>query len=502
MRRKITIVGGGTAGAIAACYLKSTWGPTVDIEVIYDHKNPSIGVGESLTPSIFRFLNFCKINKEVLIRKANATMKIGLKFKNWLNDGKSYYHAFDHYSVVSSDPAINQYADFNLTAAYDIIQGTYDLDRMYSGYYMDKCVLPDTKAKFMGLAMHIDATILNEVLLRQLGFNVTVIDDVVKDVIVKDNNIEGLVLEKKGKVTSDFYIDASGFSAILMSKLKNTWIDKTDWLPLDRFIPNPIPTDFAKLPPYTTSEATENGWILQVPLQHRWGTGYLYCSEFTSDEEAYAKFHLWTKKNHKKQLSSNPKILKFKSGYWKDLWVGNCLAIGLASSFAEPLEATNIHQAIDQVSRFGLVYEFNKNEWDRKSYNTWARRILDNLYLYLRFCYTTGRTDSKFWNYMTNNTPEEVALLDEKCKNSFLTYADIDPREGIFSYVNFTAVAVGLQKPNKQKIMNHLIEKNRINFAKGLSEKLATAKAAAQDSYLVDHKQYIDEILNTVAFNL
>jgi tryptophan halogenase len=497
---KIIIVGGGTAGAIAAAYIKSTWGPTVEINLIHDSKTPSIGVGESLTPSIFRFLNFCKINKDILIKEANATMKLGLKFKNWLNDGKSYYHPFDHFSVVTGDPMINQYADLNLAAAYDMMNGTYDLDRTYSGYYMDNCLLPDTKAKATGWAMHIDATKFSEVVLKLMGRNINIIDDKVNDVIVKDNNIDGLILEKKGLVKADFYIDASGFKAVLMNKLKNTWVDKSDWLPLDRFIPNPVPTFFDKLPPYTTSEATDNGWILQVPLQHRWGTGYLYCSEFTSDDEAHKKFATWTRKNHKVQLPNDHKILKFKSGYWEDLWVGNCLAIGLSSSFSEPLEATNIHQAIDQLSRFGLVNEFNNNEWDRKKYNKWSRQTLDNIYLYLRFCYTTDRTDSKFWKYMTNNVPSEVALLDEKARNSWLTFCDIDSREGIFSYVNFTAVSAGLNKPNKEKIMKQLIDKNKIAFAKSLSEKIANLKNAAKESYLVDHKQYLNEIINSVVF--
>ena len=480
MIKKIVIVGGGTAGIITATYIKQYWKNAVNVSLIYDHSKPGIGVGESLTPSIYKYLDFVDISREELVKNVNATVKLGLKFKNWCNDGKSYYHNFSQYQ----DNA------YNLVAAYDIAHGQYDCDTAYDSFYMENCLIPqDPQA---GQALHIDAVLFSKYVESKWRDKINIIDDVVLDVITAGDNIESLVLKNNGITSADFYIDATGFASMLMKKLPNTWIDKSDWLPIDSCIPNPVETNFTQQPPYTTSEASDDGWILQVPLSNRWGSGYLYSSEFTSDETAFDKFSQWSKQTYGKDLVNTSKVLKFKSGYWEKQWVGNCIVVGLSSGFSEPLEATNIHHTIEQVDQFIHLNSLEYCNFDRHNYNKFMSEFYENVYLYLRFCYTTNRTDSDFWKYMTNNTPDIVKDLDEKVKIDFLTFHD--SLGLIFSFGNFTRVSAGLKKCNPEKIKQVLNNRGLLERAREASRQ-NRVKKAVDHKHTLSHRQYIDYVL-------
>jgi len=434
-----------------------------------------------------------------LIRNVNATIKIGLKFKNWLNDGKYYYHGFSQISVAAHN---------NLSAAYAIANNIYDMDNMFPNYYFENHLVPKhtsflpkpagaienpVQADILNsTTLHLDATLLSSFLISKFKNSLKIIDDVVLDVTLKDeSNIAELILKNNGKISGDVYIDATGFSRVLMKRLKNKWNDMSDWLPIDKFIPNPVPTTHTELQPYTTAEATDNGWILQVPLQNRWGTGYLYSSQFTSDDEAYEKFDKWSKLTYGKNINSN-KSLSFKSGYWEDQWVGNCLVVGLASGFAEPLEATNIHHTINQISQFCKYYNPPMLEWDRIPYNKIQKISYENIYLYLRFCYTTGRTDSEFWKYMTSTTPVIVKHLDDKLKSGYLNV--LDNASGImFNAINFTCIGHGLNKFNADKVKDALIKNGQYTRSENLYKKLMRARDLEKNNVITSNN-YIDAI--------
>jgi len=455
-KNKIVVVGGGTAGAIAASYIKSYWSDQVEVILIYDHKAPNIGIGESLTPKIYEYLNYVGITREDLIRNVNATVKLGIKFKNWLNDGSEFYHPFTTKVLFDEDK-------YNFISAYDMIHNQYDFDIGYGKDMFANNRIPiEDDLSFQ--SVHIDGVLFSKFIIEKFQSRLTIIDDVVTDVVVNDGKIDHLTLEKSGKILADFYIDASGFSTCLFKHMSPEWIDKSDWLPLDSCIPNPIPTpNIKELPVCTLAEASEDGWILQVPLSNRIGAGYLFSSRFTLDEVALERFDTFLRKKYDSPLTDTfalgpgrgKKILKFKSGYWKNQWIGNCLVIGLSSGFAEPLEATNIHQAVFQVRQFIDMYNFNSIEFDSIQYNKMMAQFYERVYLFIRFCYTTGREDSDFWKYMTNNTPYEVKSLEEKIKTDFLNLNSF--QSSIFNHYNFTKIAYGLKKINTdsyKKILN------------------------------------------------
>jgi tryptophan halogenase len=492
-KNRIVVVGGGTAGAISATYIKKTWGNKVEVVLIYDHSKPNIGIGESLTPTIYDYLNFVGITREELIRNVNATVKLGIKFKNWLNKNDEFYHSFIQQQLNAITP-------FNFEAAYDLISGKYDLDVCYGKDFFEQTRIPLDSNQ--GQSVHIDGVLFSKYIIEKFKNDLTIIDDVVTDVIVENQKINHLILERNGKISGNFYIDASGFSAFLFKHLSPEWVDKQDWLPLDSCIPNPIPTPNVKeLPVCTLAEASEDGWILQVPLSNRVGAGYLYSSGFTSDEIALERFDSFLRKKYNSPLNdtfaSGPgrgnKVLKFKSGYWKKQWIGNCLVIGLSSGFAEPLEATNIHQAVFQMKKFLSMYNFECFDFDINQYNMSMQEFYERVYLFIRFCYTGGRTDSEFWKYMTNNIPYEVHCLDQKIKKDILNIQSMS--DSIFVYLNFTKIAFGLKKINFDSYEKNLKDRSLYEIARSNSQEIKKIKNDFL-SQTVNHKKYIEEILN------
>lgn len=483
---KIAVVGGGTAGAIVSTYLKQIWHDKVEIILVYDHSKPNIGIGESLTPMIYEYLNFVGISRDELLRDVNCSVKLGIKFKNWGGDGREFYHPFTDNTVLGYD------SPYNIEAAIDAINDQYDHDICYGKDFFNSHKIPaDSTAN---QSLHIDGVLFSKYIIEKFQNKLTILDDVVVETVKKVNeeSIDYLILKKLGKLEADFFIDCSGFASVLFKTLKNEWVDKRDWLPLDSCIPHPVPYQHNVLPVYTTAEASDQGWILQVPLQNRWGCGYLYCSKFIDDSAAIKKFESWLREKFNIEMTQT-KILNFKSGYWKEQWVGNCLSIGLSSGFAEPLEATNIHQAVFQIKRFCNIFNFKIFEFDRQSYNNSMEEFYRRVYLFIRYAYTAGRNDSEFWKHMNNTVPNEVTILDEKIKEDILTTWAMSL--SIFNFDNFTKLAIGQGKINKENYQKILIDKNFFNIALENAERIRRTKKINFDT-AIDHLNYIRSLKN------
>jgi tryptophan halogenase len=477
------VVGGGSAGMICASYLKTYWKHSVKVTVVYDHKNPGIGVGESLTPVFYDYLNFVGITREELIREVNATVKLGLKFKNWMNDGKYFYHNFQ-----CKSPAYNlQPYEF----IHEIITDQYSLGTSYSPYMLETCRIPSDR--YATQSVHIDATLFSKFVEQKFKNDIEIIDGIITSVVVDTHGINKLILSDGREISGDFFIDSSGFQSLLMKNLENEWVDKSSWLPINKCIPNPLPWEFNYQPPYTTSEATEEGWILQVPLSNRWGTGYLYSSDFLSDEKAFENFEIFLNKNFNSSLNNTSKVLNFKSGYWKNQWVKNCICVGLSSGFAEPLEATNIHHTIDQIISF--VDHHNATHfispYSIKEYNKKMADFYYSTYLYLRFCYDTNRTDSEFWKYITSSTPEDVKEVNHMLQNGLVTSYNLPGR--IFSFINFIMVGYGQGKINKEAWKNEIYKRGMHRRCINSWHELINYKWSVDETSL-DHLQYIKSI--------
>ena len=363
--KKIVIVGAGTAGLAAAAMMKSYWKDKVDITLIYDKSRGNISVGESTTPIFRLLLGHLGVSTKDLINDigGKATIKLGIKFKNWIPNTE-YFHGFAE---------IEKNIGTNTSAIYSIPAGEFNGGMNYNHA---KTTIPNKPFEDYDYAMHIDTKVFCEYITNKLKDKINFVDGVVNRVRVNSecNKIEYIECSS-GIYEADLFVDASGFNAVLFKHLNPTWNDTSDILPIDRAIPQQVPYEFKETPSFTTCEATNNGWIWQIPIGDRFGTGYLYSSKFTTDEEAQEQYDKWLREKFNVGLETD-RIIRYKPGYYEDYWIGNCLAVGLSSGFIEPLEATGIQIIIQQIQEFMIVNSTFKNlEYNRTILNK-GNRIL------------------------------------------------------------------------------------------------------------------------------
>ncbi len=487
---KIVVVGGGTAGIMVATYFKSYWGDKADISVVYDHKRPGIGVGESMTPVFDAYLKAVGVSTRDLIKHCNATIKLGLKFKNWVL-GKEWQHSFPLNEAFAKID--NVMFSYNAISAYDILHNQNDEQYNYGKFFFNNNKIPSHDNLSYRHALHIDATLLSKYLENKFKNHIKIIDGVVTKVNMKEGEISSIVLQDGSELTADVYIDASGYERILIKNFNAEWVDISDDLPTNRTIPNPTFVTYDFIPPYTTAEASKNGWILDVPLSNRRGTGYVYSSKFTTDEEAREDFNKWLIKTHNKELTSD-RVIKFNNGYYKNTWNGNCIAMGLSSGFVEPLEATSIHHLIIQMDNFVRLFQSQHLEYDRKNYNKMMTDVYENAFSYIRFFYNTNRTDSDFWRYLTESKPDWIKDLEEKLKYSFLTSKDIPNDRFMFESTSFNCIAYGHGLYDSNTRLNDFLSHHGLYNAAAMYSRNVDEIKKSVERQSIDHKAWIDFI--------
>jgi tryptophan halogenase len=482
--KKFIILGSGTTGLIAAGMIKRYWGDKVQISLYYDAKKKNIAVGESTTPIVHLFLNAMGLTTADLIRDLNVTVKLRINFKDWIPNTE-YFHGF-------------QEVDFwgecdNSSAIYSLPNDCYDGGFLYNEA---TTTLPKEQFEYTH-ALHIDTQDFSNYMFEKLSNEIDFIDDVAEKVYIKDNKIESIDFKNSGNVTADFYIDCSGFNSLLIKNLETSWTDITDYLPIDRAIPQQIPYDFEEVPSYTLAEATDNGWIWQIPIGNRYGTGYLYSSRFTSDEEAREKYNAWLLERFGVELKTD-RIIHYKPGYYDQAWIGNCLSLGLSSGFIEPLESTGIHIIVKQLYDFiSLNSNLTFLEHNRKRFNEMNLKTYEAIVDFICLHYNTNRTDSDFWKYMTDNKKEWVKDLDEKCRNEFLDVISLGDNSIKFFWPldSFIQVANGLQMFNKKLIIQYLDSKyNKDNILEMAKENHSYIELKKSENQRVSHKKIIDSI--------
>jgi tryptophan halogenase len=487
----IIVVGGGTAGIMTASYIKAYWGPRVNVTVVYDHKNPGIGVGESLTPTFDTYLKRVGITTQDLIENCHATIKLGLKIKNW-KLGTIGYHSFPiNQNIEHLTPTD---IDFMLPEAQELLNENYNHGIAYSKYFFENNNIPSNDLNSFRHALHIDANKLGRYIEWRYKDHLNIVDGVVDTVETKNNSISSLKLKSGEIITGDLFIDCSGYQRILLTQLTDSWVDISKELPTNRTIPNPLFKDFKNVPVYTTAEASKNGWILDVPLSNRHGTGYVYSSEFTTDEEAKEDFNKWLVKTYNVELQSD-RVISFTNGYYENNWISNCIALGMSSGFIEPLEATSIHVLVYQLERFCSVYNFTNNSYDQQTYNDDITSLYKNCFQYIRFFYDTNRVDSEFWRYMTNNKPEWLKDLNYKLEKDFYFKLPTSPKMfGESSFINIGSIH---NKFKTSSIENFLINKHLYDRAK-VANQIVQANKNNLEKSSVDHTAVIRSILDSI----
>lgn len=284
---------------------------------------------------------------------------------------------------------------------------------------------------------------------------------------------------------------------MLFKHLNPKWNDISEWLPIDRAIPQQIPYDFEEIPSHTVAEATDNGWIWKIPIGNRYGTGYLYSSKFTSDDEARDKYNQWLMDNFQTELKTD-RVINYKPGYYEDYWIGNCLAVGLSSGFVEPLESTGIHLILKQLYEFCHLNSNLKDlKYNLNLVNEKNKHLYEDIVNFVCLHYNTNRTDSEFWNYMTNHKKQWVIEYEEKCKEDFIDVKSFRENHdfSFWTMDSYIQVSHGLKLFNKKSIQEYLDnKKNKQQILDFCIEQYEHTKFMKSQDRKLSHKEFIDSI--------
>jgi tryptophan halogenase len=398
--RSIVIVGGGTAGWMSAAALARALGRgACDITLVESEAMGTVGVGEATIPSLVSFHQLLGIDETDFVRATQATFKLAIEFRDWRAVGDSFLHPFGLYGVGVEQSVFQAY----WLNAQSQGRGSPLEEWSVSGLAarLGRFGAPATPSPpaldQLSYAYHFDASLYARYLRAYAeARGVRRVEGEVLDVALDERGrIDTLRLRDGRALGGDFFIDCSGFHSLLLAKsLKTDFIDWSQWLPCDRAVAVQCERK-GDLSPYTRSTAREAGWQWRIPLQHRIGNGYVYCSGDLSDDDAQMRLL----QSIEGPAIGAPRVLRFKAGRRRQVWVGNCLALGLAAGFLEPLESTSIHFVQTGLGR--LFAHFPDRDLDpaiSDEYNRLTALESESVRDFLVLHYSaTSRDDTPFW---------------------------------------------------------------------------------------------------------
>jgi tryptophan 7-halogenase len=417
--RSVVIVGGGTAGWMAAASLcKSLQGMAVAITLVESDRIGSIGVGEATVPPIMEFIRQLGINEDELIREVEATYKLGIGFRDWSQEGDYYFHPFGaSASGIGSIPFQAYWLKMFLAGKAAPLE-EYSIQAMAAaqGRFARPVHAPNTPLNKITYALHFDASKFARFLRRfaEVG-GVKRIEGEVVGVSRRgeDGFVESLQLRDGSSVAADLYLDCTGFRGMLIEEtLKSGYENWSHWLPCDRAVvvhskPNADPA------PYTLVTARDAGWQWRIPLQRRNGNGYVYSEAFCTGEAAQGALM----EDLGGAAMSEPTTLRFVPGRRRKAWNRNVVALGLSAGFLEPLEATSIHliqRGIAMLLRFFPDRDFAAADIER--YNQSLEGEFSRIRDFLLLHYSQTQRRGAFWEHcrampLTESLREKIDLF-------------------------------------------------------------------------------------------
>lgn len=399
---KFVIVGGGTAGWIAAATLGNIFKESpVEVTLVESPEVDVIGVGEATIPPLLATIHSLGIDEVDFIKQTQASFKWGIQFEDWFEVGQSYFHPFG-----SLGKTIDGHEFFQCWLKAQAEGDTTPLMAHSPESVLAECGKFFLPFKAMGTplasaqyALHLDSILVGKYL-RRFAENIGVqrIEAHVESANKNEQGfIDSITLQSGDTIAGDFFVDCTGFRGLLIEQaLETGYDDWSEYLPCNRAVT--VQTENVTEPtPYTTAKAREAGWTWRIPLQHRTGNGYVFCDKYCTDEQAIATLLASVQGD----VLTTPRIIPFTTGIRNKAWHKNCLSLGLAQGFLEPLESTAIHLVSKSLALFvrhfpdkscheGLMNEFNRRI--RADYE----EIRD--FLVLHYC-TTNREDTEFWRW-------------------------------------------------------------------------------------------------------
>lgn len=442
--RRIAIVGGGSAGWMAAAALANALQRSCRIELIESEEIGTVGVGEATLPPIKGFNRMLGIDENAFLAATQGTFKLGIDFHHWSRLGQRYFHPFGEIGVPFDSVPFHQY--WLRERARGDATPLQDYAFAWAAARLGRFEHPSSDARYVqskfDYAYHFDATLYARYLrsyAEQRGVLRT--EGKVVDVTLRpdDGFIESVTLAGGTTVEADLFIDCSGFRGVLIEGALQTGYEAwTHWLPCDCAVA--VASEHAEEPvPYTRATAREAGWQWRIPLQHRMGNGMVYCSRFISDDAAAGQLLA----NLEGKPLGDPRQLRFVTGRRRLFWNRNCVALGLAAGFMEPIESTSIHLVQSSLAR--LLALFPERDFDPLAAREFNRltsaeyeRIRDFLILHY---HATRRDDAPLWRETGSMAiPDTLQYKIDQFRRSGRTVAK---SLELFQNPNWLAVLVG-----------------------------------------------------------
>ena len=490
--RHVVIVGGGTAGWMAAAGLaRILRDDQIKIRLIESEVIGTVGVGEATIPHIHYYNRLLGLDEDEFVRRTNATFKLGIEFVNWGRLGDRYIHPFGAYGQDMEGLHFHHFWLRHAKAGGGRPLDDYCmaiLAARQGRFQRPDPSKPNSPLSAITYAFHFDASLYARYL-RELAEAAGVVRTEGKITHVNQDaesgHVKSVALESGETVEGDLFIDCSGFRGLLIEQtLKSGFEDWSAWLPCDRAVARAC-RKVADPTPYTRSTAKSAGWQWRIPLQTRTGNGHVYCSDHLSDEEALNSLNA----DLDGQPLSEPNFLRFKAGVRRKPWNKNVVSLGLASGFLEPLESTSIHLVQTAVAR--LLTNFPDKAFNQHDIDYYNRRTIlefeqvrDFIILHYK---ATGREDSPFWNYcrsmsIPQTLEERLAIFEE---NARLHRLDNE----LFSETSWLAVLHGQNvTPQRYHPIADIIPDDELDSR---MERIAAVMASCA-SRMPMHQEFID----------
>jgi flavin-dependent dehydrogenase len=461
--RSILIVGGGAAGWLTAAYLAKAFDllrhPSLSITLVESPDIGIVGVGEGAFPTIRSTLQFLGIDEYDFIRETQASFKQGIRFEDWARkpaDGlhSHFLHPFEAPLYAQDESLVSHWLALDAATRPPFAEAVTIQHRVSEQQRGPKIANEGSFAAPLNYAYHFDASRLAALLARHgKALGVRHIEDRLRNAVVAaDGAIDHLVFERSGMLDADLYIDCTGLRAELIGgALAEPFVSAKRYLFTDRALACRVPNDGADapLPSYTIAAAHEAGWIWDIGLRHQRGVGCVYSSAHMSEEQARSTLAAYPGVG---DIADGARLIRFQPGYRARQWVGNCVAVGMAGGFVEPLESTGIVVIEAAAAMIAELFAFNGPiDAPAARFNALMRARYDNLVTFLKLHYCLSAREEPFWHDNTDpaSIPDALQAMLEQWRHRPPSRFDFAIDVETFAFFNYQYILYGMGFPTE-----------------------------------------------------